>query len=561
MSPSMNKALAVVIVGLAVFALYAQKLNNPFVWDDHAFVLNAPEHDRVENIPGFFTTAQHRLYRPLRSVVYTLARHFWGMNPAVHHAIGMTYHILIAMIFTIIVLLLSGNLRVAFFAGMIAGLHPVLCDRTVSVTGSFDLLGMMFAYGAVAAFIAWLQKKNARWLAASMVLLALGLLASEEAVTAPLLMVLVFLTLPESQENKKRFAWGIGIAFSLLFAYLAVRSQMIPGFARVNQHAAGGVYETLLTMSVVFWRYLGLALFPHSLAPAHSVTIHSQLSLVSVAAILGLVALVVAAFALRKKKPLVFVAVGWFFIGLAPFSNLIPLDTLYAERYFYSGMKGFAIVAALVLAYLMDNAKGARKVFALALIGTVFGFCFFLSAQRIEIWKSDRTLWADALQNDPDTYLANLNWAGVLLKEGDLQGNYQYLDRAVQLDPNRPEVFVGFGNFYMKMSDPAEAAEQYRHALRIQQGHLPAIEGLMQAELDAGNTNEAYRLALELLESFPNNLVSLNVVGYILAGSGHCQQALPILRRLVLLARDEDTAAAAGANLKHCENQFRTENE
>ena len=549
------------MVALSTMLLYARKLDNPFVWDDYRFVLRAPEHDRIENIPGFFTTDQHRLYRPLRSVAYTLVRSIAGLNPAAHHALGLFFHLTVALLFCVLVLQLSGNIRLAFLAGMIAGLHPVLCDRAVSVTGSFDLMGMMFGYGALVAFLQWLKTGRRTALLGMITLLVLGLLGSEETATVPLLMVLFYLALPSRPEGSRRFGMAAAIAFSLLIVYLVLRTHMVPGFARVEHSTAGGPLETLLTMSVVFWRYIGLALFPVNLAPAHSVTIYRSLSLVPLAALAGLVALAVAAFAARKSRPMFFVAIGWIFIGLIPFANILPIKTLMAERYFYAGLRGFALAASLALLFVMDRGSGLRRLAATAAVGTLFGMFFFLSADRIAVWESDRTLWADALKSDPNTYLANLNWAGVLRQRGDWEGDFDYLKRAAAIAPDEPEAQVGLGNYHMHRNDPQKASYHYRMALDLHPGHVPGAEGLMQAELRLGHSNEAYRLALEMLERDPNNLVCLHVVGYILAGSGHCDRAVPVLRRLLEQKPDETIRASAAQSLQACEQKHAMEKE
>jgi tetratricopeptide (TPR) repeat protein len=547
--------IALAVVAVAVIALYAQKLGNRFVFDDYAFVIGSGEQADIRNIPGFFTTDQHRLYRPLRSTAYTLVRHFFGLSPVAHQTAGLLFHLAVTLAFTLIVYQLSASPRMAMIAGLIAGLHPVHCDRAVPVTGSFDLLGLAFGYGALAAFLAWARNKNRSAFIGGILLLLLGLLSSEEAATIPLLLVLFRMAMPKEEGSGRRYGAAIMSAFALLVVYLFLRSAFVPEVARVKGYAAGGLFETLLTMAVVFWRYIGLAVFPFGLAPEHDVAIYQTISFTPILDLIGLVILAVLAFLVRKTRPLVFVGIGWFFIGLAPFSNIIPLDTLLAERYFYAGLFGFALILARGIDLLIDNTSDAKRVIVVVCTVTILILYFILSSTRIVIWHDDRSLWKDALEKEPRTYLANLNFANVLHSEGDKEGAMGYWQTAAKIKPDGFEVYVAFGNARMEEGDYGGAKEQYLTALRHKEGHLPALEGLLQAELALGKTDLAFRMAADLLKENPNNLVSLNVVGYILARSGHCDRAIPILKKLVALAEKEDLQKAALQNLEYCESK------
>jgi protein O-mannosyl-transferase len=542
---------AAAILAVVCALLYAPKLDNTYVYDDYAFILNADENADIANIPGFFFTDTHRLYRPLRQTLYTLVRHGFGLSETAHHVVGIALHACVTVLLFLIVLLLFERPRLAFLTAAISALHPVHVARVANTTGSFDLLGLALSFGALAAAICYLKTGKARSLAATAILFALGLLGSEEAATAPLLFVLFALALPELRASARRIGSAAAVLFGVLAAYIAIRYIVVPGFSRVESHVAGGLYETIWTMAVVFWKYIGLAILPVNLAAEHAVTIHPGPDAISIAALLGLIGLAGFAFYRREKIPVYFVAIGWFFIGLAPFSNLIPLQTLYAEHYFYSGLLGFC----LALAYGIEKARSRSKIAALIATVAILGTYSVLTVQRIDIWQNNETLWSDSLAKEPDTYMGNLNWGTHIKGSEPRSAACPYFEKAARLKPSGHEAYAGLGNCAMWAGDPKLARKNFVQSLKNQEGYISALHGLMQADLALGEYEEAYGLAVTLLKTKPGDVVSLNVVGYILARTGRCEEAISILKRLIQLSPPEDIATAAEANLSHCQQK------
>jgi len=522
--------LSLLIVAFCTLLLYVQKIDNEFVFDDYAFVLGDPSHTDIKNIPGFFVTDQSLLYRPLRATAYTVVYSLYGHSSKAHHLVTLFFHLAVTLIFTIIVYQLSGKAFPALIAGLIAGIHPIHSGRALWITSGFDLFGTIFGYGALAVFLAFQKRGGAGLFVAFILLLTAGLAGSEEMVTVPLLMLLFFIAKKDWGE-KKRFALSFLMASFLTFSYLVVRKMIIPGFSRVDQYTAGGLYETVLTMLVAFCRYIGLAFFPIGLAPARSVTIYSQVLWAPLLAFIFLAIFAFSGVIARKKSPMVFVAVGWFFIGLAPFSNLIPLQTLFAERYFYAGFFGFAILFALLLTWIMEKGKGRTKYPAVIFTTLLFGVFFFLSSERIAVWHDSESLWKDAIKNDPETYLANLNWGSIVYKE-DKEKGLIYLRKANKIRPTGHEVKVSFGNHHVSIGEVEKGLEYFHQSLKLRPGHTPAMEGAMQAMSLLKNYNDAWKMANSVLERNPNNLVSLKTKSYILVSLGRCDPARDIIESI-----------------------------
>jgi Flp pilus assembly protein TadD len=91
---------------------------------------------------------------------------------------------------------------------------------------------------------------------------------------------------------------------------------------------------------------------------------------------------------------------------------------------------------------------------------------------------------ARAIRQDPKAqYLSSLGTA--LLQQGRHQEALKAFDKAVQIKPDDPELWVNLGNALADMKRPAEAVLTYQHAL----------------ELDPRNWNAAYRRGVMFYES------------------------------------------------------------
>jgi protein O-mannosyl-transferase len=550
--------MAVIIAAIAVTA-YLPKLANEFAYDDHAFVLGEPSHTDLKNIPSFFGTDQHRLYRPLRSVLYTVVHHFGGFSPRAYHAVGIALHALVTTLFFATLLLLFGRPRLAFFAALIAAVHPLHVARVANITGSFDLFGMALAFAAMPVFLLYLKKGGVVRLSASILLLAAGLLGSEEAATIPLLLLLFFLAPQPDDQSRRRFLTGWPLMVGATVLYAVVRSVLVPGFSRVETYTAGGLAETIWTMAVVFWRYLGLAIAPIKLAAEHAVTVYQEPAMIPLLALIGMILLAAGAFGFRKKQPVLFVAIGWFFIGLAPFSNLIPLQTLFAEHYFYSGLLGFSLAVALLLDFLWARQSGRFWIRA-AIVG-VFVACCVLTVARIGIWKNDRTLWSDSLSKEPDTYMANANYAALLLKEARPEAAMPFLERAIKLEPEKGGPYKSMSKAYFLMGE-REKADRYLRTARNLYARDAAefpdkpikLERVIELDLQLQEYERAFSQAMRLNSSDPNNTTALNAIGYVYAANGQCEKAIPYFQAILTQENaGTDLVEATKENLRRCE--------
>ena len=108
----------VILLILISLAVYANSLNNSFVWDDTSLIVNNAYIKNLIFVPKIFTTdlfhtfhgkAHITFYRPLQSLSFMLDYFSWHLNPFGYHLTNVILHILVALA---VISLYGGSLKI-----------------------------------------------------------------------------------------------------------------------------------------------------------------------------------------------------------------------------------------------------------------------------------------------------------------------------------------------------------------------------------------------------------------------------------------------------------------
>ena len=535
-------ALALTLVA----CVYAGKIAHPFQWDDFHFIVgNDFAHDPA-NVGAFFTTGQDNLYRPLRALVYLALHAVAGGSAVPYHLAGIAFHLLTCLLVIAIAGRMLGDRRLGLLAGTLFGVHPVVVDRVANITGSLDIPGVTLA---LLAFLFYLRAKEGNYrafLAASLASFALALLYSEEAMTlAPLVLVFARADAPEDRPGPWRVALRAALPYlAVLAGYLVVRTLALRAVARspmpLDQHAA-----LLLAMGVVFWGYVFRLLFPVYLSPAYGLT-PADVDVAAAAVAVVLIALVVlAAFVLLRRRSGVGLGLAWFLVALLPFSNLVPIGEVMADRYAYHAAAGFAVA---FVGFLAATAGLDRRRTRAALGVLLAAFCV-LSLARVRVWSSPLALWGDAVAHAPRSYVARINH-GIALRDADPDGARAEFEAAVAIDPARPIAHVNLGQLLLERRDFGGAARAFLRALQHDPEHVPALAGLANVAVVGGDDARARALARKALAIDGGNVSVHNVLAFLAYRDGRFDEAAREYEFVARNAADPRLAEGARQNLE-----------
>ncbi len=466
------------------------------------------------------------LYRPLTTFSYMVNYAVFGdgSRPAGYHWVNLALHCVnVALVYALGIAVFVESAP-AFALAAIWGLHPVLTESVTNIVGRADLLA---AFGVLAGLLCCVKAASAarrggsRWLAGLVASQAIGVFSKESAVVLPGLMLLYHLTWIDRSTWRTRAYAYTALALPLTaFFYLRgqVHAHMLIPFAD-NPLVNAGFWNARLTAIKVIGHFLGLFLWPARLSADYSFNAvplfggqasnwEDAQALIALAVCLAAAALI-AILAVRARpieKPVLFF-LAFFFIALAPTSNLIILiGSIMAERFLYLPCMGLAgLVAAAI--YVLGQRSALRPRALRMAWAAVALACLALAARtyaRNLDWKDDLSLWGSAVDAVPGSAKAHYNLAKAL--EGTPgqrpQAIAEYRE-SLRIDPDHADVHNNLANALSAMPGHIpEAIAEYQAAMRLQPGRAEPHNNLANALLNLpGRLPEAiaeYQAALRI---------------------------------------------------------------
>ncbi|MDF4001967.1 hypothetical protein P3W33_00960 [Luteibacter sp. PPL552] len=356
-----RKTRIVVLVALAAITalIYANGLSGPFLIDD------VPNLDTVQRwVQGRldWRAAIDNRSGPLGRSVTMLtflfdaarsggmyAETFKTTNLGIHILCGLLVYTLCRQLFRRAEATRDVASRAALFVAACWLFLPIHVSTVLYIVQRMAQLGALFSLLALVAYISIRERMErfagklavaALWIMFP-VIVGIGALAKENAVLAVPLAALVEVTMFGTAGRQRR-----PLAVSMFFAMTLVLPTMI-GVAWLVAHPeiiAGGyqtrsftLSERLLTEPRVLWSYVKTMLLPvgrdmglfHDNYPVSTSWISPWTTWL---AIVGLAVAITTAVSLRRRQPLVTLGIGFFLIGHALESTIVPLELYFEHR-------------------------------------------------------------------------------------------------------------------------------------------------------------------------------------------------------------------------------------
>jgi len=538
-------ALGLVVGLFAVFQVYGPALHGPFLFDDTYLPMNVPmwAHGTFlnsmrgvrpflmasywvnENLAGTDTTQYHEwnivIHFLNALLVYFVVRKLLQLAAAPENlALFAAGLFLLHPLETEAVAYIAGrsdSMSSLFFLGAFA---LFLYRRSAAITWP-DALGVLALFGAAMA-------------------------TKENTVVLPGLLLLTdYFWNPGFSLEGIRRNWRLYAPMAAGGAIGAVGVFRILGKADSAGFQTMPWYQYLFTQFRVFFVYLKLFLFPSGQTIDYDFPIsRTILDPAAIAGFVGILALIAAAVYFHRRYPLACFGLLTFVILLAPTSSVIPIKDPIAERRVYLPMIGLLLIlldgirrlrigrtalatslsAVLVIAAALtyqrniawsgaiplweDTVKKsptkARAHFQLAHAYFSANRCqeaeeHYQTVARLE--KPDYRLlldWAlvDDCLNRSEDALQKLQQAAALEKTAHVYSQigmvyaksgrnaeaFQALILAQNIDPNFDMTYVYRGLLFERAGNLNAAEPEYRHALAINPGNGPAIDGLQRIQ-------------------------------------------------------------------------------
>jgi protein O-mannosyl-transferase len=354
----------------------------------------------------------------------------------------------------------------AGLASLFFALHPVHSEVICEVSYREDLLALFFILAALLVLPQCIQPSRFRWIWLGLALLCMiGSPASKEnGYVLPILLALYTVFFFKRPKDEKRdLVWPVTLVFGFFLVGLLfyIRFSLSPSVSTITPHPPrqldGSLWNTLLVEPRILAFLLGKIVWPAGLSPDYGPYSIRNYSLLISSVTIGSVILFQIYLA-RKSLSACFGFI-WFWLGLLPVLNLVPIHKPLADRFLYLPMAGLGLIIAWGLLRVVSSNSVAK--------GLSIGGCFILALmmgnathRQAKIWMKRETLWREAQKVNPwsPTILDNLGFA--FYDIGDVEKAMLAWKQAIRVSENKdPDPWAGLALGYEALGMRREAED------------------------------------------------------------------------------------------------------
>jgi protein O-mannosyl-transferase len=497
--------LVAVPLVLIVIAAFIPALDNGFVnWDDDKNFLDNPFYRGLgrAQVTWAWSTFWLGVYQPLAWLLFEVQYVFWKLDPRGYHLTSVMLHaanavVLYVLAVTVLVrcrpdsglqspwtCCLGAGLATALFA-----VHPLRVEAVAWASCQPYLPCALLAMLAVLAYLHGFSvgpSPRRGWLVISFVLFVAALLFHAVAVSLPVVLLILDLYplrrfgdgLGRWFGSAARRAWWEKVPFviaSLVFMGVAIAARKQSLVATEQNDAPASLAQACYGI----WFYLLKTALPLDLVAVYpsprEMDWRARLFLGS---ILGMLAMSVGLFLLRRRWPGLLAAWLSYLVILAPNLGIVRIsEQIAADRYSYLSMVSLVIVAAGCFCRPWPTTARVRAA-ALGVIAIGVGLplvLIHLTWDQCRTWRNSETLWTHALSHGAaDSSLAHYNLALVLYHHGRLQMAADHYTEALRLNPRDVVVYNNLGVVLQRQGKLEAAAIRFADALRFNPNSLEA---------------------------------------------------------------------------------------
>ena len=578
--PRVAKAVATAAVLAVTAAAYGRALGAAFQFDD---LVSVHRNAKLQGLGRFLRV--HFLAdwasggRPVTELTFALDHALAGWSSFQFHLTGVLLHL------AAIAALLGLTLRVLGRAGVarpfpwslaivaIWGLHPVQTESVTYVAQRAEVLAALFTVASVYLLL-WAEERfgtprGTLAYAGALVTFAVGFGAKATTIVVPALFLLWAVCFPDPGDRgrrRRRVAVLVlpFVAFALMGGIRLLGS--FRGMADVGFDIPGvTVARYALTQTRVVLLYLRLLFWPVGQVVDWDVRLSTGIGSSSATSTLALMVVIGGAVWLllsaqnageeeARSRRLIAFGVGWFLVTLTPTSSIVPLADLMFEHRVYLASWGIALAVVALARLAVERVPapwvrpgivgaGALVVVALATATHV----------RNAVWRTNESLWRDAVEKSPRKARPHLNLGQALWERGETAAALQSYLRGLGLDVGTlspGQIAVAYGNVSAALGGMGlhrEAIEAALKGLRLIPGSPQLLSNLAHEYRAVGDRENARHWAQRAL-AVASGLAEPHVtLGLVHLDEGDLQGALREFRIATAVAPESESAAMAMA--------------
>lgn len=508
---------------------YANSLDGSFHYDDFHSIVDNLSIRSLSNVPAFFVNMdtfsadpEKGMYRPVLlatfAVNYALVEYeAWG-----YLLVNLLIHMGCSLFVARIGKLLIGD-SAGFLSGLLFAVNPICTEPVNYISSRSENLAAFFYFSAFYCFA--VQRDSGRWGASWLGLgaCAFGLMTKSTVATLPLVL-LVYDVFKRGIRNLKPVFTRLHFPYWLMLgAYLG--AAWFSGFLpkSLGSPVRSEPIQIWTQMKAIPY-YLQLLFFPYNLSVEHqffeSTSWQEPVVMLSMILVVGL-----AAFSLkwRGNSNMRFAAL-FSFVVLWP-STVVPLNMLVNERRIYLVTAGLAWITAYALRHV-----------PLPLVVSMVVIMAVHTVDRNRVWKSELTLWKDAVEKAPEMRRAHANYGRALQLNGRHEAALAAYYKAIEFDTRHGEAYNNIATLYHGQGEFDEAIRWYNEALERYPNYDEIYLNLGDAHFQKGEHAVATRMFEEALRIDGSRGSNWSNYGLVLQEAGRLYDAKRAYEKAIALS-------------------------
>lgn len=381
-------------------------------WDDPWLIRDNPflTQPSLSNLRAIWTdlsmstrVALGAEYLPLRDTSHWLEALVFGLHPWSLRLVSLAIYLCCIVCVHGLLSAALPSPKLALLATACFALHPLHVESVAWLAGRKDVLAMLFVALALSAYV-----RRGRYELLTALWFFLAMLSKSMSVTLPLLLPLFDLWMGRRPHYRTVLvslsAVAVVMPLHLIVGRLVNMTSALPG---------GNVSSALATMAPVWWRYLGILLWPTSCSLVHDVPTRLHWQWLTFLSYAGWAALFAGAWIWWRRRQEVWglVALGFFWLPLLPVTQLLaPLQNRMADRYLWWSVLA---VSSLAVALVRSLPRAGSAVTSLFLFS-----CVLLTTERAWLFRTSARVFADATAKTSESGMAPYQLAMALENEG-----------------------------------------------------------------------------------------------------------------------------------------------
>ncbi len=493
----------------ATYAVYRPGLSGPFLFDDNLTIKSNQHLDIKSLSPSALKEAALSgssgvVGRPLSMLSFALNRYADGLQPrgfkvtnvVIHMANGvavffLSWMILIAYRRRFDPALQPLHVKVLSVAAAAAWLlHPLNLSSVLYVVQRMNELAALFTLIGLVFYMWGRLRMDERRTGMPLVVTGvvvfgtLALLSKENGALLPLLMLVMEAVLFRFEAPTRRQRRGLKVLFGVTVALPAVALLLslltVPDWAfQGYQYRDFTLTDRLMTEARILWHYLYWTVLPWfgSLGFFHDDFTVSRGLLspwTTVVAIVGHGALLTAAVMLRRKAPLLTLAVFFFYAGHVMESTIFPLELVYEHRNYLPIVP--MVLAVVFYLYRLAQVAGSYRYVVYGGSVVLVLILGYATSVRAYQWNDDERFALQQLQHHPSSPRVNYMIGGLFYgrmihskhPESDFKNARRFFSRATLLNKNFTGGLFGIIITYqaMRKTPPPQIVAMLEHRLK-----------------------------------------------------------------------------------------------